>query len=105
MANWQATVNENELQDSNPTPVTIEGQSIVLCKVNGEVSAFANTCPHAGLPLDGGHVSDDGVITCPFHGYTYSVCSGKNTTFETDPQLQTFPVRITDGKVEVQVEA
>jgi nitrite reductase/ring-hydroxylating ferredoxin subunit len=104
MANWQATVNENELQDENPTPVTIEGQSIVLCKVNGEIAAFANTCPHAGLPLDGGHVSSDGVITCPFHGYTYHVCTGKNTTFETDPQLKTFPTRISQGIVEVQVE-
>jgi nitrite reductase/ring-hydroxylating ferredoxin subunit len=104
MANWHPILNENELADQDPKAVTVEGESIVLCKVKDEVHAFANTCPHAGLPLDGGDVTD-GVITCPFHGYTFNVCSGKNTTFETDPALKQFPVRITEGKVEIQVES
>ncbi|HAI10323.1 MAG TPA: hypothetical protein DCM28_01375 [Phycisphaerales bacterium] len=103
MANWHPTVDENELSEDTPQAVTVEGESIVLCKVKDQVTAFINSCPHAGLPLDSGDVTD-GVLTCPFHGYTFNVCTGKNTTFETDPALKQFPVRIVDGKVEVQVE-
>lgn len=104
MANWHPTLDENELTDQTPLAVTVDGESIVICKVDDQVTAFANSCPHAGLPLDGGDVSD-GVLTCPFHGYTFHVCSGKNTTFETDPALKKFPVRIVDGKVEVDIES
>ncbi|MBL4700672.1 MAG: Rieske (2Fe-2S) protein [Phycisphaeraceae bacterium] len=101
MANWHPTINETELTDQAPQAVMVEGESIVLCKHNGQVQAFVNSCPHAGLPLDGGDVTD-GVLTCPFHGYTFDLCSGQNTVFGTDQPLKRCPVRVVDGKVEIE---
>ncbi len=55
--------------------VTLSGTKIGLTRVNGTVQAFVNKCPHLGLPLTKGKIVD-GVITCPFHGSSFSLCSG-----------------------------
>ena len=102
MANWHPTIDLTELTEQDPKAITVAGDSIALCLIDGQVQAFNNSCPHAGLPLDGGAV-EGCVITCPFHGYTFDMCSGKNTTFDNDPALEKFPVRIVDGKIEIQI--
>ncbi|MEM9178890.1 MAG: Rieske (2Fe-2S) protein [Pseudomonadota bacterium] len=44
----------------------------------GQWIAHAATCPHLLGPLADGPVSDDGVITCPWHGYRFDIQSGAN---------------------------
>jgi len=53
------------------------GQSILVAKVGDKYCAIANKCPHLGLPLAKGKFAN-GVITCPFHGSKFEVCTGKN---------------------------
>jgi nitrite reductase/ring-hydroxylating ferredoxin subunit len=52
-------------------------QSILVAKVGDKYCAIANKCPHLGLPLAKGKF-ENGVITCPFHGSTFEICTGKN---------------------------
>jgi nitrite reductase/ring-hydroxylating ferredoxin subunit len=54
------------------------GQSVIVAKVGDKYCAIANKCPHFGLPLAKGKF-ENGVITCPFHGSKFEVCTGKNT--------------------------
>lgn len=35
-----------------------------------------NACPHRGLPLDA-EPDDDGIITCPWHGYRFDIATGR----------------------------
>jgi nitrite reductase/ring-hydroxylating ferredoxin subunit len=53
------------------------GQSIIVAKVGDKHCAIANKCPHFGLPLAKGKF-EDGIITCPFHGSKFEICTGKN---------------------------
>lgn len=53
------------------------GQSILVAKVGDQYCSIANKCPHLGLPLAKGKFAN-GVITCPFHGSKFEVCTGKN---------------------------
>ena len=53
-------------------------QSILVAKVGNQYCAIANKCPHLGLPLAKGKF-ENGVITCPFHGSKFEICTGKNT--------------------------
>ena len=39
--------------------------------------AFDAVCPHQGGPLDASSL-DNGVVTCPWHGYRFDVTSGEN---------------------------
>jgi nitrite reductase/ring-hydroxylating ferredoxin subunit len=53
------------------------GQSVLVAKVGNQHCAIANKCPHLGLPMAKGKF-ENGIITCPFHGSKFEICSGKN---------------------------
>lgn len=77
---WQRTeVAEAALEDRKPTRVKLKsGFSVMLVKVDGEVSAIGEVCTHAGGPLaEGDFVGPDrGDIKCPWHGSVFSVRTG-----------------------------
>jgi nitrite reductase/ring-hydroxylating ferredoxin subunit len=54
-----------------------DGQSVLVAKVGDKHCAIANKCPHLGLPMAKGKF-ENGVVTCPFHGSKFDVCTGKN---------------------------
>lgn len=54
-----------------------DGQSVLVAKVGDGYCAIANKCPHLGLPMAKGKL-ENGVLTCPFHGSKFEMCSGKN---------------------------
>ncbi len=52
-------------------------RSIALTRLDGEVRAFENKCPHLGLALAKGRI-EDGAIVCPWHGSRFDICTGRN---------------------------
>lgn len=56
---------------------SVDGQSVLVAQVGEKYCAVANKCPHLGLPMAKGKF-EDGVITCPFHGSKFDMCTGKN---------------------------
>lgn len=57
--------------------VNANGQSVLVAKVGDKHCAIVNKCPHLGLPMAKGKL-ENGVITCPFHGSKFELCTGKN---------------------------
>lgn len=57
--------------------VSANGKSVLVAKVGDKHCSIANKCPHFGLPLAKGKF-ENGVITCPFHGSKFEVCTGKS---------------------------
>jgi len=53
------------------------GQAVLVAKVGDGYCAIANKCPHLGLPMAKGKL-ENGVLTCPFHGSKFEMCTGKN---------------------------
>lgn len=54
-----------------------DGQAVLVAKVGDGYCAIANKCPHLGLPMAKGKL-ENGVLTCPFHGSKFEMCTGKN---------------------------
>ena len=77
------------------------GRLLALFNVDGEFYALDNTCLHRGGPVGEGDL-EGVVVTCPWHGFQYDVTTGRNV-FDPEVGLETFPVRVTDGDVEVAV--
>ena len=77
------------------------GAAVLLVRQQGTIYAIANTCTHAGGPLDEGTL-DGEVVMCPWHGSRFCVRNGEvrggPATF---PQTK-FEVRVREGKVEVR---
>lgn len=81
--------------------VQADGRFLALFNVDGTFYALDNTCLHRGGPVGEGDL-EGVVVTCPWHGFQYDVTTGRNV-FDPDVGLETFPVRVADGDVEVAV--
>src|SRR4029078_3036890 len=55
--------------------VEVQGKEYALFRIDGKVHALDSACPNEGAPLAQGEVAA-GVITCPWHGWTFNACSG-----------------------------
>ena len=63
------------LAESGRALVEIEGRRIALFRVDSDVHAVANACPHAGNPLVLGDVTGT-TLTCAFHGWRFDLATG-----------------------------
>lgn len=98
---WHDVGAEAEIVEGRLKVVELREVSLLLTRIGGEVKAYPNACTHLGMPLDAGQVQD-GVLTCPYHGFRYELESGECLTA---PEVQLMPckVRINAGRVQVQV--
>ncbi|MBI4429850.1 MAG: non-heme iron oxygenase ferredoxin subunit [Ignavibacteriales bacterium] len=56
--------------------VNVDGKKIALFNINGSFYAIDDTCTHRGGPLSEGDI-EEFKVTCPWHGATYDVKTGK----------------------------
>ena len=73
--------------------IEVDGQEVVLVNVGGEIHAVGNRCPHQGGPLGRGRLEGD-VITCPWHGWRWSACSGRAVWPPVDWRASVYPVKV-----------
>ncbi|MFG1687811.1 Rieske 2Fe-2S domain-containing protein [Nonomuraea sp. NPDC049269] len=97
---------------SKPVPITLLGEKIVLIRDGDVVRALHDRCPHRGVPLSLGRRQFDGTISCPYHGWTFDLDSGRLAAVLTDgPEspicgkvsVRTYPVAERLGLVWVYV--
>ncbi len=99
--------------------VRVRNMEIGLYNVDGTYYALHNMCPHQFGPLCKGPVSGavsctkssdwrlqwgrvGQVLTCPWHGIEFDLKTGRSLAVK-DMQVRTFPVRVIDGEVRLQV--
>jgi nitrite reductase/ring-hydroxylating ferredoxin subunit/uncharacterized membrane protein len=82
--------------------VQADGMPVLVVRLGGRLWAIANTCSHAGGPLDEGTLEGE-VVTCPWHGSQFRMRDGQvrrgPATFG-QPRLL---VRELEGRVEVKL--
>jgi nitrite reductase (NADH) small subunit len=66
------------------------GRSYAVFSLDGELHVTDGACPHNGGPLAEGLVRD-GVITCPWHWYSYELATGRCRT-AAGYELRRYPV-------------
>lgn len=64
-----------DIPEGGSIVVQADEEDIALFKIEGEVFALCNACPHMGGPLGEGDV-ENGVVTCPWHGWQFHVKDG-----------------------------
>ena len=55
----------------------IDGDAIIVTRINNVIKAYSAKCPHMGLPLSSGKVAN-GTVTCKFHGAEFDLATGNN---------------------------
>lgn len=98
---WVATV--AEIPPGRLHYVDIDGLPIALANVAGTIYAFGDSCRHEGGPLSAGVLIED-TVTCPWHGWTYSVRTGKAIVPPIGIRIPVYEVSVEEEDVFVVVD-
>jgi nitrite reductase/ring-hydroxylating ferredoxin subunit len=108
----------DELPEQGRLVLDVGNLTVGLFRLHGTVHAYENTCPHMGGPVCQGllipgvrelvgergetvghaYDEDDLHVVCPWHGYEYSIASGRHAGTGR-PRLRSLPVREADGVI------
>lgn len=92
----------DSLPEGGVAKIEIDGISILLCRSKGQVFAVRNKCSHADEELACGRMRS-GWIACPAHGARFRLETGEAMNPPATEPIQTFPVRVVEGMIEVKV--
>ena len=76
-----------DLAEGELMGASLDGRPILLAKVQGEIFALNNKCPHRGFPLHHKGRMDGYTITCAYHGGQFDIRTGTCVKHPTE----TFP--------------
>jgi 3-phenylpropionate/trans-cinnamate dioxygenase ferredoxin subunit len=91
-----------ELGDRELAAFPVTGRRIAIAKVGEVFYAFADICTHQGCSLASGQL-DGTTVTCPCHGSEFDVTTGEVLRGPAHEPVQSYPVRIEDGLLQVEV--
>ena len=78
--------------------------SVGVYNLDGRLCAIEDRCSHDDGPLvEGEWEPERGVVVCPRHGASFDICTGRALTLPAYQPVDTFPVRVEDGVVVVDV--
>jgi nitrite reductase/ring-hydroxylating ferredoxin subunit len=77
----------DELRDGEMAGTLVGGTPILWAKVEGEIYALSDRCPHRGFPLHHNGKLDGYTITCAYHGGQFDIRTGACVKHPTE----TFP--------------
>jgi nitrite reductase/ring-hydroxylating ferredoxin subunit len=94
---WVRVAAEADVPEGQATLAMFGRREILVFHLRGEWTAYDNTCPHAGAPIDAKHFDGD-CVTCVYHGLRFRAKDGvcpESPAWE----LEKFPVRVEYGNV------
>ena len=102
-----ATVDVCPVEELPPGTVKIVRAGLLEVGVyncGGEYFAIEDRCSHDDGPLcEGEFDAEDGVAVCPRHGANIDIRTGRALTLPAVESVDTFPVRVEDGVVKVEL--
>ena len=91
----------DELKENSGKRFIIDDIEVAVFKINSEVLAVSNICPHQQTSLIYDGFIEDEFVVCPAHGWKFNLRTGKKDTDSNG--LQVYPVELIDDKVFVKV--
>jgi nitrite reductase/ring-hydroxylating ferredoxin subunit len=93
---------ENAVKNGRGTKITVDGQEIALFRSDGRICAVSNMCPHQKFQKLHEGMYENGIVTCPMHGWAYDVRTG--ISMNASGKLTVFPASVQNGKVVLEIE-
>lgn len=102
MENWIKAVAMDDVK-SEAQLFVFNGKRIALFKLEDGIFALNDECSHANASLSEGWVEDD-QVECPMHGARFDIRTGKNLRFPAVTPVHSYPVKVEDGFVFINIE-
>lgn len=108
----------DDIPARGPLMVRVGALEIGLYRVQGEVVAWRNRCPHMAAPVCRGVVTgtrlpsavyryqlgrDGEILQCPWHGWEFDLLSGEHLASGSAARLRGYPVEVVDGVVHLRL--
>jgi nitrite reductase (NADH) small subunit len=90
----------SDLRNRGSKLVHVEGEEIALWRAGGKIYAINNVCPHQHFSMLHQGTLDDLHVTCPMHGWTFSLENG-NPRFG-NGRAKTYQVKVVGEDVFVE---
>ncbi len=100
---FQIVATLDDIPDGHGLCVRVGELQIGLYRVDGEIHAMENRCPHRDHPLHEG-VLRGAVIECAAHGWEFDVRTGFNPEDDDGWPIPCFAVQIEEERISVDVE-
>ncbi|MBL8058485.1 MAG: Rieske (2Fe-2S) protein [Anaerolineales bacterium] len=116
---WVKALNADDLKPGERRLVTVGGRSVLLLHHLEQIFAVEGNCPHMGLPLRWGELTDDCGLICPWHHSAFDLRTGDVKAWSPWPPglgtllgsltrrraLRVFPAKREAGAVWVDLDA
>lgn len=96
--NWIDAMAADAVPNEDVVAVALPDREVALYGVEGQVYATDNICTHGHARLCDGFF-EDGEIECPLHQGRFNVRTGKAMCAPLTQDIRTYPVKIEDGRV------
>ena len=101
---WADVGGADEVSESMPLAVFAHGVALIVVRCGDQLYAVDNMCTHDGETLGEAQVEDCQVI-CPRHGAHFCLKTGAALTPPAYEPLRTYPARLDNGRVLVELPA
>ncbi len=102
MAQWHDAGAADAVAEGETVGVSVAGIAVALFRLDGEVFALHDLCSHGQARLSDGFV-EDGCVECPLHQGLVDIRNGAPRSEPIIDPVRTYPARIVDGRVQVEV--
>lgn len=102
MSNWIQACHADDIDEDDLIRWDHGDQTYAIYNTEKGFFATDGFCTHEEQHLEDGLVIDC-VIECPLHGGRFDICTGKALSAPCTEDLKTYPVKIEDGQVFVQL--
>ncbi|MDY6769992.1 MAG: non-heme iron oxygenase ferredoxin subunit [Candidatus Nanohaloarchaea archaeon] len=94
----------DELDDGDVEGFEVDGEEVLVAKVDGEFYVMGDVCTHQRCLLSDGWVEGEEVV-CPCHSAKFDLETGEATRPPATEPEPTYDVTVEDGTVKVDVGA
>jgi nitrite reductase (NADH) small subunit len=99
---WMRITETENVPHLEGRSVQVGGLELAIFNLGDRFATIENQCPHKGGPLCDGIVSGT-VVVCPLHGWRFDLNTGLAVRASLPACVTTFPTRVEDGIVLVDV--
>ncbi len=99
---WTAAMAADAVPEGTAKVFEAGRRRIAICNTGEGYYAIDDVCTHDGGPLDQGQLSGK-EIECPRHGARFDVTTGRALCLPAVRPVRTYPVRVSDGVIEVEL--
>lgn len=93
----------DDLQESTGKKFLVDDVEIAVFKINSEVFALSNICPHQLTHLIYDGFIEEEFVVCPAHGWKFNIRTGKKDSGSKG--IDSYPVKIFEDDVFVKVHS